>query len=72
MSQGNRTELYRSYIEQWATSIELMRAGKLGTSAMRDGRLTDTTQETIATQLAYIAELKDVIALIERSHAQGS
>ncbi len=71
-TEPGRADLYRSYIAQWTASVEMLRAGRLGTSAMRDGRLTDTTEETIDTQLAYIAELKDVIAEIEGPNAKGS
>ena len=61
-------EICRDYIAQFSKSIELMRAGRMGTSGWRNERMVDTTQETISEQLALIAKLEDTIAEIE-THA---
>jgi hypothetical protein len=53
-------------IARWKHAISLMKAGKMGTNGTRDGRVVDTTQETISDFETYIAGLEAIDAGINK------
>jgi hypothetical protein len=51
----------RELVARWRHAIEKMKSGQMATSGIRDGRIVDTTQETIADFDAFIAEIEPII-----------
>lgn len=50
--------------------VELLSSRKMTTSAIRDGRLVDTTDETLAETSTKLGEIEELIARHEAWHAQ--
>ncbi len=72
VAQNSRDRLLEICQEQAARfghSIEMMKKGAMGTSGMREGRIVDTTQETIDEYLILKADLEATIARIENDDA---
>lgn len=64
-SQDRIVQICREYISQWQNSIGLMEKGSMRTHEVRDGRIVDTTEETILVQRKLIADLESTISKIE-------
>lgn len=61
------SDYWREYLErkrdQYLTSIPLLESGSIGTHEMRDGKIVDTTAESIADQKENLAEIERILAM---------
>ena len=47
--------------DHYRSSIELLRAGRIGTSERTDGELVDTTERTIKDQEHWLSEIENLL-----------
>lgn len=60
----------QDHIKQWRSAIKAMKAGKFSTHAARNGRIVDTTQETIHQYSVYISDMEEAIKRMRLRDAQ--